>query len=53
MIFAYLDANSGSLLVSALAAGFAGIAVVLKFAWRRVRHPLRSSSERSQIHGEE
>ena len=35
-IVAYLDANSGSLIASAIAAGFAGIAVVFKVGWRRV-----------------
>ena len=43
MILAYLDANSGSLLVSALAAGFAGVAVIFKFGWQRVTRPFRSS----------
>ncbi len=35
-LVAYLDANSGSLIASAIAAGFAGIAVVFKVGWRRV-----------------
>jgi hypothetical protein len=30
-----LDASSGSLIASALAAGFAGIAVVFKMGWSR------------------
>ena len=34
-MIAYLDANSGSLIASALAAGFAGIAVVFKLGWSR------------------
>ncbi len=34
-MFAYLDANSGSLIASAIAAGFAGIAVVFKLGWSR------------------
>jgi hypothetical protein len=34
-IVAYLDANSGSLIASAIAAGFAGIAVVFRMGWRR------------------
>jgi hypothetical protein len=34
-MIAYLDANSGSLIASALAAGFAGIAVVFKMGWSR------------------
>jgi hypothetical protein len=34
-MLAYLDANSGSLIASAIAAGFAGIAVVFKMGWSR------------------
>jgi hypothetical protein len=34
-VIAYLDANSGSLIASAIAAGFAGIAVVFKMGWSR------------------
>ena len=34
-MIAYLDANSGSLIASAIAAGFAGIAVVFKMGWSR------------------
>jgi hypothetical protein len=34
-IVAYLDANSGSLIASAIAAGFAGVAVVFKVGLRR------------------
>jgi len=36
-IDAYLDANSGSLIVSALAAGTAGVGVAGRVAWRRVK----------------
>lgn len=32
---AYLDAGSGSVIASAVAAGFAGVAVVVKMGWRR------------------
>ena len=35
-LVAYLDANSGSLIASAIAAGFAGVAVVVKVGWRRM-----------------
>jgi hypothetical protein len=35
-LVAYLDAQSGSLIASAIAAGFAGIAVVFKVGWRRL-----------------
>jgi hypothetical protein len=34
-MLAYLDANSGSLIASAIAAGFAGIAVVFKLGWSK------------------
>ena len=34
-LVAYLDANSGSMIAGAIAAGFAGIAVVFKVGWRR------------------
>jgi hypothetical protein len=34
-ILGYLDAGSGSMIASAVAAGFAGIAVVFKVGWRR------------------
>lgn len=35
-LVAYLDAQSGSLIASAIAAGFAGVAVVFKVGWRRM-----------------
>lgn len=34
-MLAYLDANSGSLIASAIAGGAAGVAVVAKMGWRR------------------
>jgi hypothetical protein len=34
-IFGYLDAQSGSMIVSAIAAGFAGIAVVFRMGFNR------------------
>ncbi len=36
MTLAYLDANSGSLIASAAAAGFAGAAVAARLGWQRV-----------------
>lgn len=36
-LVAYLDANSGSLLASALAAGTAGVGVAVRVGWRRVK----------------
>lgn len=35
-VLAYLDASSGSMIASAVAAGFAGIVVVVKMGFRRV-----------------
>jgi hypothetical protein len=42
MHLAYLDANSGSLLIQAIVAGVAGIGVFAKFGWRRITAPFRS-----------
>ena len=50
-MIAYLDANSGSLIVSAIAAGAAGIAVVAKTGWRRIA-ALFSSSKRAELKAE-
>lgn len=36
-LVAYLDANSGSLLASALAAGTAGVGVAARVGWRRLK----------------
>jgi hypothetical protein len=36
IVFGYLDASSGSMLVGAVAAGAAGVAVAAKVGWRRV-----------------
>jgi len=33
---AYLDAGSGSLIVQAVIAGFAGVAVAVKLGWQRL-----------------
>jgi hypothetical protein len=37
VILAYLDAGSGSMIMQALAGGVAGIAVVGKLYWRRLK----------------
>jgi len=42
---AYLDAGSGSLIVSAIAGGAAGAAVFAKLAWRRVTGVFRRGSD--------
>jgi uncharacterized protein (DUF2062 family) len=39
--FAYLDANSGSIVIQALVAGAAGAAVFFRLFWRRLTAPLR------------
>ena len=36
-VVGYLDAGSGSMLLQALAGGFAGVAVVGKLYWRRIK----------------
>ena len=41
MALGYLDANSGSLIASAAAAGFAGAAVAARMGWQRVSGRLR------------
>ena len=35
-LVAYLDANSGSLIIQTVVAGAAGAAVALKLGWRRI-----------------
>ena len=40
-VFAYIDPGSGSLLLQALAGGVAGVAVVGKLYWQRLRRVLR------------
>jgi hypothetical protein len=41
MYLAYLDPGSGSMLMAAVVAGFAGIAVTVKVWWRRLTSRLR------------
>jgi hypothetical protein len=36
MQVAYLDAGTGSMLVSAIVAGAAGVGVILRLSWRRI-----------------
>jgi hypothetical protein len=50
---AYLDANSGSLIVSALAAGTAGVGVVARVGWRRVKSKVTRSAGTETAHDEE
>jgi hypothetical protein len=37
LFLGYLDAGSGSMILQALAGGFAGVAVVGKLYWRRIK----------------
>jgi hypothetical protein len=41
MNLAYLDAGSGSLIIQAVVAGFAGTLVAVKLGWRRIAGRLR------------
>ena len=54
MHLAYLDAGSGSLIVSAIVGGAAGAAVFAKLAWRRVTGVFRkgSSTPAPETHAE-
>lgn len=36
MQFGYLDAGTGSMIVSAIVAGAAGVGVILRMSWRRI-----------------
>jgi hypothetical protein len=42
---AYLDANSGSMIVSVIAAGGAGVAVAAKMGMHRLRKPFSRRTE--------
>ena len=44
MIFAYLDAGSGSLLLQALIGGVAGLVVFFKYRWSMIREWFRGDS---------
>jgi hypothetical protein len=44
-VLAYLDANSGSLIVSAIAAGGAGVAVAAKMGMQRLKNPFSRRTE--------
>jgi hypothetical protein len=46
-MIAYLDANSGALLASAIAAGGAGVAAAMKMGAQKLRKPF--SRKRSQL----
>lgn len=37
MIFGYIDAGTGSLIIQVLVAGFAGIAAFVKFRWGSIK----------------
>jgi hypothetical protein len=42
MIFSYIDAGSGSLLVQLMAGGAAGLIAFLRFRWGSIRRRFRS-----------
>jgi len=54
-MFAYLDANSGSILLAAIAGGTAGIAVLLRMYWNRIlglfskKHKAAAAEARAQL----
>lgn len=50
---AYLDANSGSLIASALAAGTAGVGVAARVGWRRVKGKVSRNAEHEAATDEE
>jgi hypothetical protein len=50
MIFAYLDAGSGSLLLQALIGGVAGLVVFFKYRWSRIREWFRGDSASPEKH---
>jgi hypothetical protein len=57
MYLAYLDAGSGSQIVMAIVAGFAGVMVVLKLWWRRVlglfrRKPVEAEAQEAKAQAE-
>lgn len=37
--FAYLDGGSASVVIGAVVAGLAGVAVLFRAIWHRIRHP--------------
>lgn len=46
-MLAYLDANSGSMIASAIAGGAAGLAIVFKLGWRRTLGTLSPKHRRA------
>jgi hypothetical protein len=44
-VLLYIDAGTGSLLLQALAGGFAGVAVVGKLYWRRLKRLFRRGGD--------
>jgi hypothetical protein len=49
---AYLDAGSGSLIVQAVIAGFAGVAVAVKLGWQRLTGKFRRRPVDETAHDE-
>jgi len=54
-VLAYLDANSGGIIVAALAGGVAGIAVLMRLYWHRLlgvfskKHRAEAAEARAQL----
>jgi hypothetical protein len=47
-VLAYFDPGSGSLIASAAAAGFAGVAVVAKSSWHKAKGKLRGGRKEQE-----
>ena len=47
-VLAYFDPGSGSLIASAAAAGFAGVAVVAKSSWHKAKGKLRGRKDAAE-----
>jgi hypothetical protein len=45
MRLAYVDPGSGSLMLQAVLAGFAGLAVTLRLTWRRITNRFRKQRQ--------
>jgi hypothetical protein len=45
MRLAYVDPGSGSLMLQAMLAGFAGVAVTVRLTWRRIANRFRRQTD--------
>ena len=48
MVFGYIDAGTGSLILQALIGGLAGLAVFVKYRWGAIRARFKRSPESDQ-----